>query len=110
MLSIAPLARRESVLSNLMPAVCVLLTDPEMAPTHSATMLRRAYGITTAEARLVERLVAGDSPQQAAQALGLSVSTVRNQLAALFRKTETSRQAELMRLLVTLPWWPGGSN
>jgi PAS domain-containing protein len=76
--SIAPLSRRESILSDLLPSMCVLITDPETAP--SAALLRRAYGITAAEARLVERLVAGDTPQQAAQALGLAMPTVRNQL------------------------------
>jgi len=106
-LSVAPLSRRESILSDLTPAACVLITDPEAVRAPSAIMLRNGYGVTAAEARLVERLVAGDTPQQAAQALGLAMPTVRNQLAAVFRKTETDRQSELVRLLVSLPWWQG---
>lgn len=104
---VKPLARRDSILSSLMPAVCILLTDPDAAASHSAAMLRQVYGITPAEQRLVERLIGGDTPEQAAGALGVGLPTVRSQLASLFRKTETSRQPELLRLLVSLPWWAG---
>jgi DNA-binding CsgD family transcriptional regulator/PAS domain-containing protein len=104
---VAPLSRRESILSDLQPAVSVLISDPEAAATHSAAMLRQVYGITPAEQRLVERLMAGDTPENAARALGVAIPTVRTQLASVFRKTETRRQPELMRLLVSLPWWAG---
>jgi len=45
----------------------------------------------------------GDRPQQAAAALGIEVSTAPFHLGALFRKTDTRRQAELVRLLLSLP-------
>lgn len=102
---VAPLARRDSILSSLMPAACVLITDPDASAMHSAAMLREVYGITPAEHRLVARLLGGDTPEQAAQALGIGMPTVRSQLASIFRKTETERQPDLIRLLVSLPWW-----
>jgi DNA-binding CsgD family transcriptional regulator len=43
------------------------------------------------------------TPQQAAAALGIKLSTARFHLGALFRKTDTRRQAELVRLLLSLP-------
>ena len=66
-------------------------------------MLRNRYGLTAAEIAVAERLMNGDTPQQAAAALGIKVSTARFHLAALFRKTEMRRQAELVRLLLSLP-------
>jgi DNA-binding CsgD family transcriptional regulator/PAS domain-containing protein len=107
---VAPMTRRESILSDLQPTVSVLISDPDAAATHSAEMLRQVYGITAAEQRLVERLMAGDTPEQAARALGIALPTARTQLASVFRKTETSRQPELMRLLVSLPWWAGAGG
>ena len=38
-----------------------------------------------------------------AEASGLSVATVRTQLKAVFQKTTTSRQAELVSLLLHVP-------
>ncbi|WP_238539258.1 helix-turn-helix transcriptional regulator [Pseudomonas sp. GM55] len=39
------------------------------------------------------------SPEACAERLNVSINTVRSQLRALFRKTDTSRQAELVSLL-----------
>jgi DNA-binding CsgD family transcriptional regulator len=103
--TVSPLSRRESLLAQLMPAVCVMIADPDAPQGRAAAMLQRAYGLTAAETRLVQRLSEGDTPEQAAQALGISLATARWHLAAVFRKTETARQSELVRLLVSLPWW-----
>jgi DNA-binding CsgD family transcriptional regulator len=66
-------------------------------------MLWNLYGLTAAEIFMAERLMNGDRPQQAAAALGIEVSTAPFHLGALFRKTDTRRQAELVRLLLSLP-------
>ncbi len=44
----------------------------------------------------------GDSPEQAAAFLEVKTSTVRWHLASMYRKTGTNRQAELVRLLLSL--------
>jgi DNA-binding CsgD family transcriptional regulator len=103
--TVSPLSSRESILSAFLPAVCLLITDPDAPHGKAAAMLRQVYGITPAEQRLVERLLDGDTPEQAARVLSIALPTARTQLAAVFRKTETSRQPELMRLLASLPWW-----
>jgi len=43
--------------------------------------------------------IAGDSPAAVAETFGLSKHTIRVQLAALMDKTDTHRQAALVRLL-----------
>lgn len=105
LVTVSPMSVRESILSELMPRVCLLIVDPDSAPGEAAEMLRCAYGLTPAETRLAQRLAIGETPEQAAAALGVSLPTVRTHLAAIFRKTDTSRQSELLSLLVSLPWW-----
>jgi len=67
------------------------------------SLARALAGRTRAARAGVPLQLNGDTPQQAAAALGIRVSTARFHLAALFRKTDTRRQAELVRLLLSLP-------
>jgi DNA-binding CsgD family transcriptional regulator len=46
-------------------------------------------------------VVAGRNLKDAAAGLGVSVATVRSQLARIFAKTGTDRQAELVLLMAT---------
>ena len=58
--------------------------------------IRPAFGLSLAEARLVSALVAGRTLEEYAVSTGNSRHTVRNQLAQVFAKTRTNRQAELV--------------
>jgi DNA-binding CsgD family transcriptional regulator/PAS domain-containing protein len=60
--------------------------------------LAALFDLSPAEMRTLDRLVAGDTLAEAAQALGVALATVRTHLAHIFEKTGTSRQAELIRL------------
>jgi len=82
------------------PAVAVFITDPQAHQPGSAQHFAELFGLTTAEARLATSLAAGDSLAEAAHKFGLSKHTLRAQLKALMAKTETNRQAALVRLLV----------
>ena len=62
-----------------------------------------ALGLTPAEARLCALLADGRSPREAASLLGVKLTTVRTQLRAVFQKTHTRSQADLMRYLASLP-------
>jgi DNA-binding CsgD family transcriptional regulator len=61
--------------------------------------LQRMFGLTSAETHLALRLAQGDAPLEIARSWRLSRTTIRSQLASLFAKTETRRQAELVALL-----------
>ena len=63
-------------------------------------LLKNRFGLTSAEARLVLRLVSGDSLRAAAKALGVQYETVRTHLKSIFQKTGTRRQAELVIVVV----------
>jgi DNA-binding CsgD family transcriptional regulator len=61
-----------------------------------ADLLRKAANLTHAEARLACALFEGNSLADYAVGAGNTVGTVRQQLKAIFRKTQTRRQAELV--------------
>jgi len=69
-------------------------------------VLQRMFGLTAAEARLALRIARGDTPADIAQETHVSMPTVRSQLAAVFTKTKTSRQAELVGLLARVSLLP----
>jgi DNA-binding CsgD family transcriptional regulator/PAS domain-containing protein len=102
---VAPLAApaAASLFAHFMPAATVLITDTNASRAALPNYLDQLYGLTQAELRVADRIVRGDVPKQAAAALGISVKTVRDHLEMLFRKTGTSRQADLLRLLLSLP-------
>ena len=85
------------------PAALMLLSRPGAATSRPAWMLRSLYDLSAAETLVAERLMQGESPEQAAAALGIKTSTARWHLASLYRKTDTKRQAELVCLLLSLP-------
>jgi DNA-binding CsgD family transcriptional regulator len=73
----------------------------ETSDTHPAgeQAFCKTHGLTGAEARLAARLVAGVSLRKAAATEGITYETARSRLKAIFRKTGTTRQAELVLLL-----------
>lgn len=82
--------------------VLLLLSDLQRRLQPPASILSHIFGLTPAEARLASVMAAGISIERAADQLGLSRATVRNQLKAVFAKTATHRQSELVALLCRL--------
>jgi DNA-binding NarL/FixJ family response regulator len=68
-------------------------------PMPSEGSLRKLFDLTPAEARLAQRLACGDSVEEVASTLHIKMTTARTQLAAIFAKTETRRQAKLVAIL-----------
>lgn len=84
------------------PAVLLHLVDPESHRRLAGVNLRRLYGLTAAEADLAAGLLHGLRLEDFAEERGVRLTTVRTQLRALFEKTDTNRQPELVRLLTRL--------
>jgi len=61
--------------------------------------LKDRFDLTPAEARLVVRLITGESLRPCANALGIKYETVRTCLKSVFQKTKTHRQAELVMVV-----------
>jgi len=85
----------------LRPAVCVLMTDPDGLRPLPSSRLRAAFGLTDAEARLAALLAGGEELRSAAAQLKITYGTARTRLTEIFQKTETRRQGELIKLLLT---------
>jgi DNA-binding CsgD family transcriptional regulator len=98
----APLASATSLV-DAGPVAFLLITDPQTTATRPESLLRQLFGLSAAEARVAERLMLGESPEQAAASLGIKISTARWHLASLYRKTGTRSQAQLMRQLLSVP-------
>jgi DNA-binding CsgD family transcriptional regulator len=84
------------------PTALVLVSDPDEAPMVPRDVLVQLFGLTPAEARLALALGAGESLEDAAETFGVGLTTVRTQLRQVFAKTDTNRQADLVRLLARL--------
>ena len=61
------------------------------------------YGLSPAEARVLERLALGESSARAALALGVGAATVRSQTLSLRHKTGHASVAALLAELASLP-------
>ena len=75
-------------------------------PGHGAAEVRelsRRYRLTDAETRVLEQLLAGHGAEQASQAIGVSLSTVRSQILSLRRKTGHRSVPALLVSLRALP-------
>jgi DNA-binding CsgD family transcriptional regulator len=84
------------------PMVLVLIIDPEDEPEPAAALLRRLYRLTEAEAEVALHVMHGADLKQISEELSISYTTVRTHLQHVFDKTDTHRQAELVRLLLVL--------
>ncbi|MDH4585188.1 PAS domain-containing protein [Pseudomonas sp. BN415] len=78
----------------------VLLALLENQPR--SQLLADLFQLSPAELRLAELVTQGLAPEACAERLNVSINTIRTQLRALFRKTETERQAELANLFTRL--------
>lgn len=84
------------------PMALVLIIDPADNPEPRAALLRRLYRLTKAETEVVMRMMNGSDLKQISEELSVSLTTVRTHLRHVFDKTDTHRQSELIRLLLTL--------
>jgi DNA-binding CsgD family transcriptional regulator/PAS domain-containing protein len=87
------------------PLAIVFVSIPEEPQEAPAELLRRLFGLTLAEARLCERLVHGETVEEAAQDLNIAKDTARVHLRNVFDKTGVSRQAELIAKILATPVW-----
>lgn len=81
----------------------VYIRDSQARIASPVDSFQYLYGLTKAEAKLAALLVEGCNISDAAEANRVTRETVRSQLKAVFQKTGTRRQAELVRLLVAIP-------
>lgn len=99
-ITVAPLHTTLDVLGVAGATHAVFVVDPEAERDPSEVLLRQTYGLTRTEARITVALVRGESVHDIAEATDTAIATVRTHLKRVFAKTGTSRQAELIRLVL----------
>jgi DNA-binding CsgD family transcriptional regulator len=82
--------------------VAVLVTNPEAAQPPPGPILKKAYGLTPAELRVLAALLHGRTSAEIADDLGVAPRTVKAHLQKLFLKTGVSRQSDLMRQVMMI--------
>jgi DNA-binding CsgD family transcriptional regulator len=83
--------------------VAVYVYDPEAGIAMDRERLRGLYGLSNAEIRVAEAMLATPDPAEVAKRCCISLHTVRSHLKALFAKTGTQGQADLMKRLLVGP-------
>ena len=82
------------------PAVSVLVIDADSFSTPDPEVLRELFSLTPAEARVLAKLVLGQNAEEIAAESKTSVETIRTHIKHIFSKTGTSRQSELVSLIL----------
>jgi DNA-binding CsgD family transcriptional regulator len=94
----ASLMNRPEGVSSQAVAI-VFISDPDMSCARADHILKEWYSLTQGEARLAGGLLAGKSLEDLSAEFGVAMPTLRTQLSAVFSKTNTRRQSDLVRLL-----------
>jgi DNA-binding CsgD family transcriptional regulator len=76
-----------------------VIFEVQDAPAERMERLQTAFALTASEAQLALHIADGGDLGSYAAAKGVTRNTARNQLQAVFDKTEARRQAELVKLL-----------
>lgn len=100
-LSVSPARPGEVAGTSSEPLAMVLLAEAQSPPPEMR--LRREYGLTPAEGRLLRALVAGERLSDYADRAGVRRSTVKTHLNNVFAKIGVGRQTELVRRALTDP-------
>jgi DNA-binding CsgD family transcriptional regulator len=84
------------------PAAAVLVVDSESGTEPDLAILRELFSLTPAEARITGQLALGRSVDEIAHEAGTSIETVRSQVRSILSKTGTTRQGELISLVLRM--------
>ena len=82
-------------------AALVLVVDPSSRPRVDAGMVAEALGLTPAQSEVAALLAAGSSVRDIAEATGRKENAVHKHLKQAYKRLGISRQAELVRLVLS---------
>jgi DNA-binding CsgD family transcriptional regulator len=80
----------------------VFINDPAALQLPSAARLVALFGLTQAQAKVAREFSIGGTYEQVARRLRISVETVRSHIKDIYPKTRVNRQADLVRLVLSL--------
>ena len=80
----------------------VFIIDPSALQLPSAARLVDLFGLTPAQAKIALEFASGGSYKEVARRLRMSVETVRSHVKEIYPKTRVKRQADMVRLILSL--------
>jgi DNA-binding CsgD family transcriptional regulator len=83
--------------------VLLVLGARELSPWINETTLSRLYQLSQTQASIAIAIFQGQSAEEIASERGIRISTVRTHLAAVFQRTRSKTQRDLIRLIGSLP-------
>ena len=100
--TILPLDRgqRRNVSGPFAAAAAVFVQDPQNVAPLPGEAFAKLYGLTAGELRVLLAIAPGLTVKEAADMLGIQETTSKTHLQRVFEKTGTSKQSELIRLLM----------
>ena len=98
---VAPLAFATAGSISEAAAIAFFISDPEAEHVPASKALEEIYALTPAESEIARLLARGLSIDEIADDRNISVNTARSHLKRIYSKTGTSRQSELLALVLT---------
>jgi DNA-binding CsgD family transcriptional regulator len=78
----------------------VIFTDLNENFRPNDTVLQKMFNLTPSELHIINQICHGKTPSEIAKDKGITLWTIRSQLASIFSKTKTRRQTELVALAI----------
>ena len=97
-----PIGRSETAVCTWPVAAVVVVVDPARRPRLDPALVAAGLGLTPMESRVAVLLTEGKSLREVAAATGRKATTIRWHLRQIFAKRGIARQAELVRLVLSL--------
>lgn len=86
-------------------AVALYLSNSRSPVETPEELLQQLFGLTAREAAVLHALVEGDLPKAIAKRLGIGPETIKTHMQHIMQATGVSRQAELVKLVLSSPAW-----
>lgn len=99
----SPISAKNSDYLTTPARVMVMITDPDKPAPGDLYSFSQLYRLTAAETRVLKYLLQQHGTKEIAETLHISMTTLRSQLSALFAKTNTKNQRELIRFCLAHP-------
>ena len=103
---ISPVGNRQMAMGLGRVAALVLVVEPDSRPRVDPRLMAEAFGLTPAESEVAALMAEGRTVAAVAAATGRQQSSVRSLVRRLYRKQGISRQADLVRLVLSLAELP----
>lgn len=81
------------------PALALFIISGHEAATYGFSAIAQSFGLSKAEKKVLKQLMEARTLAVTASRLNISLYTVKSHMRKLFQKTNTSNQAELLRLV-----------